>query len=259
MGVSLIAIVEDDNVVLDMITECLESDGYRTLPYHQGAGAYELIAEAHPDAVILDIRLEHPRAGMAVLQRMRHDPATAMIPVLVCTADVLFTREYTRTLAEHRCAVVIKPFAIAELLATLARLIAPPSDDAASMLKGAAEPVIRPVVGLVDTNGNGVTAHTAQLEQKGYKVVACRWGDRIFDMVVREQPDVLLVDAGDRPRGAVSYTVRRVERDPLTGHIPIVVNLPPDEEFYRRIETILGPAPLSQAARQARWAGAGRT
>ncbi len=265
MVATLIAIIEDDDAVLGMITACLESDGYRTLPYRQGAGAYELIATARPDAVILDIRLEHPRAGLAVLQRLRHDPATATIPVLVCTADIPFTREYARTLVQHHCAVVTKPFAIADLLTALAHLIDPVPNVSESPLggsthaNGVAEPVIRPVVGLVDTNGRGVTTHTAQLEQKGYKVVACRWGDGIFDMAVREQPDVLLVDAGDRPRGAVSYALRRVERDPLTGHIPIVVEPPLDGEFYRRIEAILGPPPLSQAAKQVRWVGAGRT
>lgn len=257
MVAALIAIIEDDDAVLGMITECLESDGYRTLPYRQGAGAYELIASERPDAVILDIRLEHPRAGLAVLQRLRHDPATAAIPVLVCTADVPFTREWGRTLAEHRCAVVIKPFAIATLLAALARLIAPPPDDPASSpggstrANGVAASVIRPVVGLVDTNGRGVTAHTAQLEQKGYKVVACRWGDGMFDMAVREQPDVLLVDVGDRPRGAISYALRRVERDPLTGHIPIVVDPPGGGEFYRRIEETVGRGlAIKPAARQ---------
>ena len=70
MAAPLIAIVEDDEAVLDMITECLATEGYRTLPYRQGAGAYELIEHERPAAVVLDIRMEHPRAGMAVLQRL---------------------------------------------------------------------------------------------------------------------------------------------------------------------------------------------
>ena len=108
--------------------------------------------------------------------------------------------------------------------------------------------MIRPVVGLVDTDGKGATAHTAQLEQKGYKVVARRWGDGIFDMAVCEQPDMLMVDPGDRPRGAVSFALRRLGRDPLTGHIPVVVDPPRDGEFYRLIEGIVGPAPAAERA-----------
>lgn len=148
-------------------------------------------------------------------------------------------------MAERHCAVVTKPFLVSDLLATLARLVAPSLDDPAAALRSdrraqeITEPMIRPVVGLVDANGKGVTSRTAQLEQKGYKVVACRWGDGIFDMALCEQPDMLIVDSGDRPRRAVSYALRRLERDPLTGHIPIIMD-PPDGEFYRRIEEIIG-------------------
>lgn len=243
MTSSLIAIIEDDRTVLDMITECLKTEGYRTLPHRQGAGAYEVIQHNRPNVVVLDIRLEHPRAGMAVLQRLRRDPETAGIPVVVCTADVPFTREWGRTLAELDCAVITKPFLIDDLLLTIAQAIAPPptrKPENGARAKGIVEPVIRSVIGLVDTDGTGVTTHTAQLEQKGYKVVACRWGDGIFDMVVRSQPDVLLVDHGDRSRAVVSYALRRVERDPLTSHIPIIVDSPQGREFYQRIEEIVG-------------------
>ena len=58
---------------------------------------------------------------------------------------------------------------------------------------------------------------------------------------------MLMVDPGDRSRGAVSYALRRLGRDPLTGHIPIVVG-PPGGEFYRRIEEIVGPPPAVAAA-----------
>ncbi|MCA1670102.1 MAG: response regulator, partial [Thermomicrobia bacterium] len=70
MGAPLIAIVEDDDTVQEMITDCLKGEGYRVLSCHRGAGAYEVIEHERPDTVILDIRMEHPRAGMAVLQRL---------------------------------------------------------------------------------------------------------------------------------------------------------------------------------------------
>jgi len=178
MSAAVVAIIEDDAAVLDVMTECLTGDGYRTLPYQQGAGAYELIETERPDAVILDIRMEHPRAGLAVLQRLRRNPATVDIPVLVCTADTAFEREWERTLEECRCAVVVKPFQIADLLAAVGRLVQPPPDDAPapsprnSRAKGQpTPPVIRPVIGLVDADGRGVATFTEQLERKGYKAV----------------------------------------------------------------------------------------
>lgn len=250
MVMPLIAVIEDDEATLNCITECLMDEGYRTLAYDRGAGAYELIEGARPDAVILDIRLEHPRAGMAVLQRLRRAPATAAIPVLVCTADIPFTREWGRTLGEHGCASIAKPFEIDVLIATVGRLLRPLSEDPRATRRGDTEPMIRPVVGVVDVDGTGVSARTAQLEQKGYKVVACRWGDGIFDLAVREQPDVLLVDAGDRPRGAVSCALRRLGRDPLTRHIPLVVDPPRGGELYRQLEEMFGPVSAVGAPRR---------
>src|SRR3954452_2680881 len=112
MQTPTIAVIEDDAAILDVMTECLTRAGYRTLAHQQGAGAYEFIEHARPDAVVLDVRMEHPRAGLAVLQRLRRDEATARTPVLICTADEQFPAERRRTLADYGCAVLGKPFLI---------------------------------------------------------------------------------------------------------------------------------------------------
>ncbi len=251
MSAAVVAIIEDDAAVLDVMTECLTGDGYRILPYRQGAGAYELIASERPDAVILDIRMEHPRAGLAVLQRLRRNPATVDTPVVICTADTAFMREWGRMLEEYRCTVLVKPFQIAELLAMIGRLIQSPTDDApaASSPNGRAKgqhapPVIRPVIGLVDVDGRGVTSFTEQLERKGYKVVGCRWGDKLHDMAVREQPDLLIVDVGNQRQGIVSLVLRRLRDDPLTSRIPFLLDPPKDRDLYQTIEQIVGSPPL---------------
>ncbi len=113
----LIAIVEDGATIPDMMVECLTSEGYRTLGYRRGAGADDFIARARPDAVILDVRMEQPRAGMAVLRHLRGEAATAAVPVIVCTADHRFVADWQDVLATDHCTVVTKPFRIDDLLA----------------------------------------------------------------------------------------------------------------------------------------------
>ena len=97
---------------------------------------------------------------------------------------------------------------------------------------------------------HGKPAHTAQLEQKGYKVVGSRWGNGLFDMAVCEQPDLRIVDPGECPNAALSFALRRLARDPLTHYIPIVVDPPCGGEFYRRIETVVGLAPASKSPKR---------
>ena len=237
MPLPIVAVIEDDVEILDMIAGCLVDAGYRTLPYHQGAGAYEFIEQEHPDAVILDIRMEHPRAGMAVLQRLRRDEATAGMPVIVCTADHRFVADRRRMLDEYRCTVVTKPFRIEQLLAACGDLALPAARQAMA---------IRPVIGLVAANEHGITSHTEQLERKGYRVVACRWGNGVYDFAVREQPDLLIVDTGATLQGIRAHLVRRLARDPLTCHIPLLVDPPKDRDFYRRVEEIVVLAPQTR-------------
>jgi DNA-binding response OmpR family regulator len=234
MSLPLVAIIEDDADVLNMIADCLTNEGYRTLSYGQGGGAYEFIEQARPDAVILDIRMEHPFAGMAVLQRLRRDEATTEMPVIVCTADHRFVADWQRTLDEHRCAVVTKPFRIDALLAACGDVIPPAVRQAAA---------IRPVIALIDADGRGITSYTEQLEHKGYRVAVCRWGKGVYDFAVREQPDLLIVDTDQMRPGIPTRLMRRLARDPLTCQIPLLVDPPTTRDFYRRVEEIVGPPP----------------
>lgn len=244
MRPSVIAVIEDDAAVLDVITECLSNEGYRTLAYRQAAGAYEFVEYERPDAVILDIRMEHPRAGLGVLQRLRRDPATGGIPVLVCTADEQFASGWQRTLADLRSTVITKPFDIAALLMTVEQILSPPEHrtDKPPSPNGRIitqpmppAPAIRPVVGLVDTDGRGLTVFAEQMDRKGYKTVSWHWGNRLYDMVVREQPDVLAVDTRDTRREVVAHVLRRLRRDPLTRHVPILVNPHHECDLYRTV------------------------
>jgi CheY-like chemotaxis protein len=251
MSKAVVAIIEDDHATREFIRECLADEGYGTLTYDQGAGAYEFIEHKRPDVVILDIRMEHPRAGLAVLQHLRRDPETVSIPVLVCTADAPFTREWSKALDEFRCAILSKPFLIEDLLDAVARLIQPPPSAPHGRPREEIA-AIRPVIGLVDTDGRGIATYTEQLERKGYKVVGSRWGSGLRDMAVREQPDLLIVDIGDRRQSLLSHVLRRLRRDPLTSQIPLLVNPQHGRDLYRTIEEIVGPPPLGLSSPQSR-------
>ena len=56
----LITVINDDPPFLELMHELLEEEGYKTLLLCNAGNAYEVVREAMPDAVILDMRLEHP-------------------------------------------------------------------------------------------------------------------------------------------------------------------------------------------------------
>jgi Amt family ammonium transporter len=77
-----VLVVEDDADQRDIICEMLEMEGFRVLLAEDGEEAINLTQSAHPAAIILDVIL--PRAdGWEVLNRLKSDPSTADIPVLI--------------------------------------------------------------------------------------------------------------------------------------------------------------------------------
>ncbi|HEU5423369.1 MAG TPA: response regulator [Nitrolancea sp.] len=113
----LIAVVNDDTAFLNMMNELLSDEGYRTVIWREGEGAYDLVCQHRPSLVILDIRMEHPGTGWHVLELLRLDPETASIPVIVCSADSRLLRAKQDRLQSLNCQTLEKPFDLDELLA----------------------------------------------------------------------------------------------------------------------------------------------
>ena len=109
-------LVDDDRASLDLVAAYLEGAPVRLERAYDGEAALRAIAAATPTAVVLDIRL--PKLdGWAVLQRLRADPATAQMPVVV----VSVVDERARGLEEGANDYLIKPVSSDDLVGALAR------------------------------------------------------------------------------------------------------------------------------------------
>lgn len=76
-------LLADDNAdVQDAVQRVAERDGYRIIRVTSGLDVHELTAATQPDLVVLD--MQFPDAdGRDILSRLKSDPRTAKIPVLV--------------------------------------------------------------------------------------------------------------------------------------------------------------------------------
>lgn len=80
----LILAVDDAEEILALIGATLEDD-YDMIYAHDGIEALEMVATFAPDALALDVMM--PRmSGYEVCKRLKDDPATAEIPVLILSA-----------------------------------------------------------------------------------------------------------------------------------------------------------------------------
>ena len=117
-----VRVVNDDPDILALIAEVLADEGYRVTTRLAAFGSPAAVAALAPDLLVADLRLGGSLAdGLAFLGRLRADPRTAALPVLVCSAahpEAL--GEAAARLGERARALVSKPFDLEELLAAVA-------------------------------------------------------------------------------------------------------------------------------------------
>lgn len=81
-----ILLVEDEVSMRELLRRALESAGYLVIDTHDGAQVMELAVGLVPHLIILDVNLPH-MSGWDVIQQLKSEPTTAVIPVIVYTAS----------------------------------------------------------------------------------------------------------------------------------------------------------------------------
>ena len=112
-----ILVVDDEADLVEMITYNLRRSGFETISAADGNAALELAARELPDLVLLDLMLPG-LDGTEVARRLKGDPKTAGIPIVMLTAKGEET-DVVVGLTIGADDYVTKPFSIKILLARL--------------------------------------------------------------------------------------------------------------------------------------------
>lgn len=113
--------VEDDANIRELVVYALRASDFRAEGFDRTAALYERFAEELPDLLILDIMLPDDD-GITALRRLRADPKTAHLPILLLTAK---TAEYDKVTGLDAGAddYVTKPFGVMELISRIKALL----------------------------------------------------------------------------------------------------------------------------------------
>ncbi len=80
-----VLIVDDNEQNLELLLAYLEGMGCECRTARDGIAALEAVAERPPEILLLDVMM--PRmSGFQVCERLKRDPATAWIPIIMVTA-----------------------------------------------------------------------------------------------------------------------------------------------------------------------------
>ena len=84
---STILVVEDESPIRELLAEVLRGEGHRVLAAADGLAALALLDRETPDLVLTDAMMPG-LDGLGLAARMRADPRTAGVPVVLMSAAV---------------------------------------------------------------------------------------------------------------------------------------------------------------------------
>ncbi|HMJ11190.1 MAG TPA: response regulator [Polyangiaceae bacterium] len=120
-GSMRILVVEDQDSIRRMIEALVQARGYQVTAVASGAKAIDLASTDPPDLVLLDLMLPGQFDGFEVCRRLRADPGTSKVPVVIISAlDDAESR--SRASDAGATAYYTKPFSPIALLKEIERL-----------------------------------------------------------------------------------------------------------------------------------------
>lgn len=113
----MIYILEDDASIRKLVMYTLESQGLETEGFERPSAFWKALERRQPQLLLLDIMLPE-EDGLQILKRLRSNPATKALPVLLLTAK---GAEYDKVLGLDLGAddYIVKPFGMMELMARI--------------------------------------------------------------------------------------------------------------------------------------------
>jgi putative two-component system response regulator len=218
-GAARIFVVDDDGEIRKILRTLLVSAGYEVAEFALAATALAAIRAESPDLLLLDIDLPD-RSGHEVLEEVRADPATRLLPVVMLTGQA--TRESKmRAIRQGVTDFLAKPFSPEELVPRVRSLV---------MLKQFAdehehtERVILTLARTIDARDPYTAGHSGRVAEYADRIAArmgldsqarleMRRGALFHDLGKIVVPDVIL-----RKPGALTADERAViEQHPVVG------------------------------------------
>ncbi|MGE5674396.1 MAG: response regulator [Mycobacterium leprae] len=208
VGNKRVLVVDDDPDIVRLICLSLEQEGFRTLGTTTGEEALQIARANQIDAITLDLLMPGMH-GLEVARRLKEDPVTREIPLVVVSA---YSKGHDRELvALGVSGVIAKPIDEHKLLYTIGNLLGekPDTGGRPSVLVVDDDPDVRTILGII-------------LDKAGYAARMAVDGQEAFRMITAQRPDLLILDLM-MPNLDGFQLVRLLRQRRWTQEIPLLV------------------------------------
>ncbi len=116
-----VAVIDDDIRFIRLVERILRSEDVEVEPITtlDVDEAIRVLSNSRCDAAIIDVYMYGSQTGFTLVERLRNDPATADLPIIVASGARREIGRKFEFLQQYRCGVLLKPFEIDELLTKL--------------------------------------------------------------------------------------------------------------------------------------------
>ena len=216
---NMIMVVDDNEIERKEMAGMIEEEGMKALVAEDGRKCMDMIQESLPDVLVLDLIMPEVD-GFEVLDRVRSDPETRNLPVIVVTAKDLSTEEREK-LSGNVSSVLTKSDTTSKtLLETLKNLLSDIEKSPEHLRSEKGAPGNR--ILLVEDNEAAVIQVKTILEGEGYFVDVARGGQEALKYVEQTIPDGIILDLM-MPRVDGFEVLNKLRSSKATAMIPVLV------------------------------------
>lgn len=235
-----ILVVDDEPMIIQFYQAALSEQGYEVAAAADGRQALEQAVAFRPDLILLDVVMPE-LTGFDVTERLKADPATAGIPVILVTG-LGRIEDRVKGLESGADDFLSKPFNLDELLVRVRSLVklkklqdrlrdaeaearaatAPGGPEGSRTTAGADAPWHQPVVLVVEDDERIVKICESVLGSGGYRVASAGDGLALFQTIERDAPDLIVLDLMLPGMDGVEI-LSRLKANPVARDVPVVV------------------------------------
>ncbi len=201
-GHKKILVVDDEPDVAQLVRVYLKKSGYEVIVSTSGREALDKARQERPDLITLDVLLPD-MDGFTVLERLKAEPDTASIPVLVLT----IVQDRDKAIRLGAVEYLTKPIDEARLLDCVRQILP----------KTAKKKIL-----IADDDPDFLHFLDATLRQKGYETILCSDGATAVVQLSKERPALLLLDI-KMPEVDGYGVLQILKRSKETCDVPVIV------------------------------------